>query len=138
MTLENFFGNLKDAYKQLQPGTMLHVDQLINERRTNEELRNQWFYTADGEIYFLDGVSKTPTLAITREAQNPVLQHIDDAFDQLLNNHNYRVLQADFAKALTAPDTVLVALPNLRLQGNDAEWRYLKIRTDDGFIKTQV
>ncbi len=129
MTLENFVGNLKDVYKQLQPGTMLCVDELMNERRTNEELRDQWFYSADGGVYFLDGVRKTPTLAITREAHNPVLQHIDDAFDQLVNNHNYRPSQADVQKALTAPDTVLIALPNLRLIGDNAEWQYLEIGT---------
>ncbi len=111
----NLRENLRDAYKLLQPGTMLHVDELMNERRTNEELRNQWFYTADGEVYFLDGVSKTPTLAITREAHNPVLQNIDDAFEQLMEEKNYRPGQADVQQALAAPDTVLIALPSLRL-----------------------
>src|SRR3989344_8852243 len=87
MSLETITGNLRDAYRQLQPGTMLHVDELMNERRTHadeqvcKELRKQWFFTADGEIYFWDGVSKTSTLAITREAHNPVLQNLDVAFE---------------------------------------------------------
>ena len=33
MTLETITGNLRDAYRQLQPGTMLHADELMNERR---------------------------------------------------------------------------------------------------------
>ncbi|MEK6904926.1 MAG: hypothetical protein AABX24_00845 [Nanoarchaeota archaeon] len=129
MSLETLTGNLRDAYKQLQLGTMLHVDQLMNERRHNANLRGQCFYTADGEIYFLDDVNKTPTLAITREAQNPVLQNIDDALDQLTNNGNYLPSQADVQQALVAPDTVLITLPSLCLSGKDKEWRYLEIGT---------
>lgn len=135
MTLETITGNLRDAYKQLQPGTMLHVDQLMNERRLNpltetgEDLREQGFYTADGEIYFLDGRNKTPTLAITRETHNPVLQHIDDASEQLVNNHNYLVSQSAVEQALAAPDREIIVLPNLRLSGDGAEWRYLEIST---------
>ncbi|MBS3121014.1 hypothetical protein J4420_04825 [Candidatus Woesearchaeota archaeon] len=45
MSLESITKNLRDGYKQLQPGTMLHVDELMNERQTNAELRTQWFYT---------------------------------------------------------------------------------------------
>ena len=129
MTLETITGNLRDAYKQLQPGTMLYVDQLMNERRINKELCCHGFYTADGEVYFLDGADKTPTLAITREAHNPVLQNIDDAFKQLVGDGNYRPSQADVQKAIAAHDTVLVTLPNLRLSGNEAEWSYLNIGT---------
>src|SRR3989344_8260055 len=117
MSLETITGNLRDAYKQLQPGTMLHVDQLMNERRTNTDLRNQGFYTADGEVYYLDGAGN-PTLAMTREAHNPVLQHIDDAFDQLTKNQNYRPSQEEVQQALAAPETSLITLSRLRLSGD--------------------
>ncbi|MEK6809820.1 MAG: hypothetical protein AABY40_04040 [Nanoarchaeota archaeon] len=130
MSLEIITGSLKGAYQQLQPGTMLHVDQLMNERRENNELRGRGFYTADGEVYFLDGAtSKIPTLAITREAHNPVLQNIDDAVEQLTQKNNYSVLAQDAEQALAAPETVLIALPSLRLSGDNAEWRYLAIGT---------
>ena len=129
MSLETITGNLRDGYNQLQPGTMLHVDQLMNERRTNEELRTQWFYTADGEVYLLDGARKTPTLAMTREAHNPVLLNIYAAFEELTQKQNYRPTQADVQQALAAPDTLLVALPNLRLSKNDAEFSYLTLGT---------
>ncbi|MEK6863152.1 MAG: hypothetical protein AABW53_00430 [Nanoarchaeota archaeon] len=127
MSLETITGNLRDAYRQLQPGTMLHADELMNERRDNPELRDQWFYTADGEVYFLKGKNKTPTLAMTREAHNPVLQNIDVAFEQLINEHNYPVSQADFKQALAASDTTLIALPKLRLSIVNQEYGYLPI-----------
>ena len=107
---------------------MLHVDQLMNERRTNADLRNQWFYTADGEVYFL-GAAGNPTLAMTIEVHNPVLQNIDDAFDQLTRKQNYLPSQEDVQQALAAPETALIALPKLRLSGDEKEWRYLEIGT---------
>ncbi len=129
MSLETITGNLRDGYKQLQPGTMLHVDQLMKERRTTEELRSNGFYTADGEVYLLDGARKTPTLAMTREAYNPVLQNIDVAYGQLVNKHNYRVSQTDVQQALAASETVVIALPNLRLTEHNAEFSYLTLGT---------
>ncbi|MEK6853073.1 MAG: hypothetical protein AABX64_00115 [Nanoarchaeota archaeon] len=136
MTLETITGNLRDAYRQLQPGTMLHADELMNERIDNPKLRDQWFYTADGEVYFLKGKNKTPTLAMTREAHNPVLQNIDAAFEQLINRRNYPVPQADFKQALAAPDTTLIALPKLRLSVYNAEFSYLPIGTTPAEYKT--
>lgn len=135
MTSETVIGNLENAYRQIVPGTMLHADRLMNERRINpineigEDLRKQWFYTADGIIYLLKCESKTPTLAITREAHNPVLQHIDDAIEQLAWNSDYHPGQAYVQDALAAPDTVLLALPDLRLSGNDPKWSYLEVGT---------
>ncbi|MEK6900650.1 MAG: hypothetical protein AABX05_05990, partial [Nanoarchaeota archaeon] len=129
MTLETITGNLRDAYKQLQPGTMLHADELMNERRTNLELRDQHFNTADGAVYFLDGYNKTPTLALTREARNPVLQNIDPAFEQLVNNHNYLVSEAELKLVKKAVDTLLVKLAVLRLAGGNSEYLSLRIGT---------
>ncbi|MBI4147080.1 hypothetical protein HY494_00315 [Candidatus Woesearchaeota archaeon] len=133
MSLETITGNLRDAYKQLQSGTMLHVDQLMNERRGNADLCNNEFYVADGLIYFLDGAG-TPTLAMTREAHNPVLKNINDAFFELEFTGNYHPSHADVQQALAAPETVLIALPNLRLSKQilrmgDLEFKYLDIGT---------
>lgn len=129
MSLETIRGNLRPLYKELQPGTMQHVDQLMNQRFTYTKYRYECFCTADGGVYVLDGAGKTPSLAITREVHNPVLKNIDDAFEQLHQNHNYRPVQADVEQALAAPETVLIALPSLRLSGDEAEWGYLKIGT---------
>ena len=64
MVLETIEGNLRDAYRQLQPGTMWYVDELMNARQTNAGLRREQYYTGDGVVYFLDGACKTPALAI--------------------------------------------------------------------------
>ena len=126
MVLETIVGDIR-VYAQLQPSTMLHVDELMKERRTNRELRDQTFYTADGELYFLQG--RTPTLAITREKDNLLLRHLDDAFTQLKIAKNYRHDVQEAQQSIGAPETVLIDLTKLRLQGDDAEWRYLGILT---------
>ena len=86
MTLENITGDLL-AYKELEPGTFQHSDQLTTERRTNKALRDEWFHTADGELYTVrEGES---LWAITREPQNLVLRNIDEAHRQLTGQGNY-------------------------------------------------
>ncbi len=125
--LENIPGNLKDAYKQAVPGAVLCVDQLMKERITNHELRDLWFYTADGEVYSVD--NGVPTLRITREAVNPVLKNIDAAFEQLVHQGNYLVPSAEFAAVKSAADTVVIDLSQLTLRGEEKEWRYLAVDT---------
>jgi len=131
--IENISGNLRDAYKQAVPGTVLCVDQLTKERITNSELRSNRFYTADGEVYSMD--NGTPTLRITRETVNPVLKNIDTAFDQLVSNGNYLVPSAEFEAVKSAADTVVVDLTKLRLQGSKTEWRYLAVDTSKALGK---
>ncbi len=112
MTLENITGSLL-AYKQLEPGTFLHVDQLTTERRTNIELRNQRFYTADGEMYTVD--RSKPVWVITREPQNLVLQNIDEAYRQLTAQGNY-FPDAEAAQfSLEHDGSVIVNLEGLKL-----------------------
>ena len=132
--LENIEGNLIDAYRRCVPGTMLHVDELMTERGTNFELRNQWFYTADGNVYSLE--NKTPTLWVTREATNPVLKNIEDAFEQLITKGNYLVTPADFEAVRNASDTVSIDLTQLRLRGDNGKgYQHLVIDTSKELSK---
>ena len=131
MTIETVTGTLAKTYSLLRPESILHVDELVKERRTNEELRGQWFYTPDGGIYFMDG--KTPTLAITRGRSNPLFQDstIDEYCRQLLKNKNYRPTPEETQRALQAPDTVLVDFTILRLQKYTEEFSSLVVNTQE-------
>ena len=124
--VENITGDLRE-YKQLVPGTFKHVDQLMKERQTDESLRSQWFYTADGELYFLK--DKKPMLAITRESDNLVLRHIDDAFTQLTKIGNYLVDKTEAQASIESKNTVLIDLSKLRLSDGDSEYKCLVIDT---------
>ncbi|PIN76585.1 hypothetical protein COV17_01910 [Candidatus Woesearchaeota archaeon CG10_big_fil_rev_8_21_14_0_10_36_11] len=112
MALENVTGNLL-AYNELEPGTFQHVDQLTIERRTNHELRNQGFYTADGELYTVQ--KRKQLWVITREPQNLVLENIEEAYRQLTGQGNY-FPDADAAQtSLEHEDSVVVNLEGLKL-----------------------
>ena len=129
MTIETVVGTLAEVYKLLRPKSIRHVDELMTERRTNEKLCGQWFYTADGEVYSLQGEDRTPTLAITRGSSNPLLQDstINRYCRELLQNKNYRPTPDETLRALHAQDTVLVDLTKLRLRIVDEEFSYLAI-----------
>jgi hypothetical protein len=112
MTLENINGNLL-AYKKLTEGTFQYVDQLTTERRTNHKLRDQWFYTADGELYT---AQKNKSLwVITREPQNLVLQNIDEAYRQLTGQGNYFPDAHAAQSSLEHKDSVVVDIKRLEL-----------------------
>ena len=126
-------GNVREIVPQLDITTMLHVDELTNERRTNPidadgtDLRKVWLYTPDGELYSVrNGV---PTLSMTRGGVNPFLNRIDDAYDQLTKTGNFRPNAEEMSRALGEYSTVHNDLTKLRLQGNDDEWRFLVVPT---------
>ena len=135
--LENLEGNLKDAYALAVPGTVLHIDELMNERRTNVSLRSVPFYTADGNLYFMrDG---KPFWAITREPENLVLRHIDTAFPLLTQNNHYYPNPEEAAEALAADDTLLIDISQLGLNNRGNEGGYLTIGTSpEGYNQLNV
>ena len=75
-----------------------------------------------------------PHLAITREEDNPIFLHIDEAFTQLSTTGNYRPSAEDVAAALASESTIDIDLTKLGLQGYGIEWGYLTIYTNRGGI----
>ncbi len=124
MVLENITGNLLE-YKQLEPGTFQHVDQLTTERRTNHGLRSTWFHTADGELYT---VQKNEHLwAITREPQNLVLQNIDEAYRKLIGQGNYFPDAEAAESSLKHKDSVVVDSKGLKLVKDNDQYGYFVV-----------
>ncbi len=124
-------GNLRDACKQLQPGSMLHVDELMNRRRTNPftadgtDLRRVRLYTADGMLYSLrDGV---PTLSITRRDANTVLHRIDDAFEDFQEKFQFQPTPEEVELALRSDSTVHINLSKLGLSLGYGDLMYLEV-----------
>lgn len=112
MKLENVIGDLL-GYKRLYSSTFQHVDQLTTEQRTNPELRNQWFYTADGGLYTFQ--KRKCLWIITREPQNVVLENIDEAYRQLTGQGNYFPGTEAAKTSLEHKDSVVVNLKELGL-----------------------
>ena len=125
-------GNLKDAYAQIQRGTMRTAAEITTERRTNESLRKSVYYTADGIIYWMqDG---KPMLYITPEEGNLVLRHLADAqnssYVQLVGNQNYRPLLDEVREVISPQQGAeKFDLSDLVLAGGNDEWQHFTIGT---------
>src|SRR3989344_6864946 len=116
-SLMTIMGDLR-TFKQFEPSSLPHVDQLMNERRDNPELQDRSYYTPDGLVYFLE--KGTPMLAVTRADHNPVLKHIDDAFDVFQSGlfcpgNVYPISEEDAKDSINAVDTEIFDLTKLRL-----------------------
>ena len=120
MTLISSRGTLLSAYQDLQAqaGNTIypcHVDQLMSLRQQNLELREQQIHAADGLVYFLH--QGRPKLAITRGADNPVLQNLKPAVEQLQQGDKYRLKPEAVRPALLSPHTVTIDLLLLEVLG---------------------
>ncbi len=124
MALENVTGDLL-AYKGLEPGTFQHSDSLTTERRTDHGLRNQWFYTADGELYTVQ--KKGHLWVITREPQNLVLQNIDEAYRQLTGEGNYFPNAEAAQSSLEHEDSVVVDMKGLKLVKDNDQYGHFVV-----------
>ena len=138
MTLITVVDNLRDGYAQLEPGSMLHAKELLEEQLRDPSLQRQSHYLADGPIYANE--EGTQILGMTRLPDNLVLRHLFDkknsSYNQLCNTGNFRSNPEEARAALQAEGTLRTNLRKLRLQGDNQEYGSLVIRTADGFINT--
>lgn len=136
MVLENVPGNLL-ACKKLVRGTFQHSDQLTTERRTNHQLRCQYFYTADGELYTVQ--KRKHLWAITREPQNLVLENIDEAYKQLTKQGDYFPDAESAQGSLDHEDTVVIDPNGLALVRDDEQYGHFVVnpRTVRGLSSEQ-
>ena len=126
--VENISGNLQKAYKQCIKGTMQHAYEIMRDTRTDVNLCYQSVHTAEGIVYSLD--EDIPTLRITSEKNNPVLEHINDevnnSYKQFANYGDYKILPADFELVKSAKDTVTIGLTTLRLHCDNDKGSWYK------------
>ena len=133
MRIETLEGNLRDTYKQLEPDSMRSALHLMRERRLHPDddiradLRENFFYTSDGIIYFVE--SGEPKVCITPRSHNLVLKHLDEAVHQFFTNENYFPAAAEIKEAIHARDSKVLDLNQLRLQKYTDETSYLIVST---------
>ena len=134
MVLDNLVsvqGALADTVPQLELATMQHARELTKERITNPEVRNQWFWTADGAVYRVIAGNE-PVLDLTQGVDNPVLLDVAEASRQLLTTQNYVVPVDRLGQILegkASGRTLEVQLSALGLTRHDDEFSYFKIGT---------
>lgn len=136
MVLETVDGDLL-KYKELEPDSLEHSDQITTERQTDHSLRGRAFHTADGNLYT---IRRNKNLwAVTRLPQNLILSDIDEAYRQLTGQGNYFPSLRKARRALNHEDTVIVEHEGLELkQDYPEEYGYFVINPRDvGALNSQ-
>ena len=140
MNIETIFGDLR-AHAQFEPGTFQDFDELSRDQLADPSLLKKAFYVSTFPLYTARGGE--PVLAFARHTtehpNNLVLVHIDDpvnsSYKQLVKMGNFRPDPDEAQAVLEATDTFQAKLRDFRLSGNDPVYRFLAIRTADGFVK---
>ncbi|MDO8480181.1 MAG: hypothetical protein Q7S65_00015 [Nanoarchaeota archaeon] len=134
MVLDNLVsvqGALAETVPQLELATMQHARDITKERITNPQIRNQWFWTADGAVYRVV-IDNEPVLDLTQGIDNPVLADVAEASRQLLSTNNYVVPAPALARVIDSfggDRTLEVKLSALGLTRHDDEFSYFDIGT---------
>jgi hypothetical protein len=128
-TLENIIAPLAEGVKQIT--NFQTSAQIMNERRDNPELRTNWFYTNNFAMYTVENGKE---ILYFGTENNPILKNIDDACSQLINNDNYHVNKEDKKAVIDSAKSgniLRINMSDLRLKGNDSEWKYIEINTSN-------
>jgi len=132
--------SLANGYKELEPDSFRTSAELTTERRTNQELRGRWLYTANFGMYAVeDGEA---VLYFGGRKANPILSNIDEACNQLIKTSNYKVTSAEksaVADSVKSGHTLRIKLSELDLLKQDNEFSFFEIDTNnyDSLNKSQ-
>ena len=130
--LEVKIGQLAEIFPLFDDSTLQHALDINTARRTDASLRNQWFWTADFPMYRVeDGEA---VLYFAPREHNLIFRDIQNATSQLLGSQNYVPPKEGIEEVVAASKTRVVLkvnLSNLRLKGNENEWRYFEVDTNN-------
>ncbi len=144
--LTNVSGNLLDSFLQLEPDSIRHSYEIMNERRTNASLRDSRQWTADFPMYRLENekgeqdANGEAVLYFAPIKHNLVFRHLEDAMDdshpviQLRTTHNYKPNAKEVREVVDSAktkETLRVKLADLNLERYDDEWSFFEIDTDN-------
>jgi hypothetical protein len=128
--LETITGSLENALAKADRRTIQHAWEITNDRRTQTELREQWFWTADFPMYRLeDGEA---VLYFAAGEYNLVFANIGDAAPQIKATGNYMPSKKDEARVVRSGrggKTLRIPLSDLALQEENAERCFFEIDT---------
>ena len=128
--LETIVAPLAAGYSLLEPASFQTSAQITTARRTNEALRNRWFYTANFSVYTIEEGKEI--LYFGGIPANPILGNIDEACRQLINNQNYRINTDEMDAIKEAEKSGLVLrleMAELGLKESNEEFSCLEIDT---------
>lgn len=129
--------DLQGAVALSRLGPVLHANEVMYERRVcrdealRKKLKDNKVHVANGMIYSLQGVDKTPTLTMTKDYHNPLFQDstIDAYCDQLQKTGNYHPMAGEVQKAFESATICKINLDRLRLSSFELEYGSLVVDT---------
>src|SRR3989344_4463499 len=122
MRLENLAdsdGHLTEILRQLDPATIQHAHQIMNDRGHDHSLRDVRLLTADFPVYAVEGGK--PVLYLATGKNNLIFANAEDAIRQLNSTHNYQLRQGDIEAVLRDGSTLRLPLSGLNLTNGDNE-----------------
>ena len=130
LVLENVVGTLLRSVQRTVPGTWQTSAEITTERRTNTDLRRQWFWVANFALYRVeDGEA---VLYFGGREANVIFDNIEEATSQLIKTGNY-VPKKEGIDAVVASvksgSTLRVKLSELKLNRVNDEFSYFEIDT---------
>jgi len=132
LMLETIKDNLANGYKRLEKGTFQEAAEIQIQRRSDNSLRNNWFYTANLPLFRMNdgileyGLSGRKTFDAIAGAD------IQDFTAQILENGVFRLTQSQKNQLEeSSSDIVWAKADELGLKKDNDEWSYFPIRTSD-------
>ena len=133
MELVNQRGSLSRIYPLLDPSTIQHSFEIMNDRRKYENLRELGFWTADSAVYRIEkdrfsGI-KECVLYLSRRQHNPFFKNFDESINSLLHDKVYRPSKEEMSPIYDSVNqgTLRIHLSDLRLKKRSNPTTYLKI-----------
>ncbi|MCX6707868.1 MAG: hypothetical protein NT001_07085 [Candidatus Woesearchaeota archaeon] len=127
--LVNEQGPLAETFAKLDPSSIQHSDEICADRISDKDLRNKWFWTADGAVYTVE--NDEVILYLTRREENPVINNIKEAIDQLIQTQNYVPKQEDLEAAINSKNTLRIKLSDLDIIKDNDEHSHFEINTSE-------
>jgi len=129
-------GRLAEIFPLFDRSTIQHSDEIqvdrsldISSNGNNAVLPKQYFWTADFPMYAMDG--RKTILYMGRNKDNLIFNDIIEATKQLQEKNNYFINNTkDIASVIDSDTTLRFALSDLRLKGDNSEWKHFEINTE--------
>ena len=132
LILSDRTGKLLDIFPLFESSTIQHSHEIVSARRTDSGLREKSFWTADFPMYRVE--NGEAVLYFAPREHNLIFRDIQNTNSLKFTKGDYVPTKKGIEEVVASADTSVVLkikLSDLRLSGNDYEWKYFQIRTSN-------
>lgn len=125
----NSQGTLEQIITKIKPSTVQYAYEIMNDKRTDESIREIGFSTADFPLYILD--HGAVFLHMPNHENNPLFQNFDNIVTHIKRKKNYFPKNEEIENIINAKTTIKINLSDLKLQKYTDEVSYFQINTSN-------